>query len=456
MQTQKFEAFNIKDAIKKIKAELGPDAVILSTKEKVTLNDQTNQKVKMVEVIASAGVSKTSGPKPFEKEPQKVQKAVFPKVDKFGNEFQIIKSNGQTMDSNVSEKRDSPTPTLGGSFQRNVSIAKPNQPNLTQNMENVSTETQRVLQDIDKIKREILDLPSAGISDQLKEVKYLLHSIIRSKGDSGEVNQNHIINDLAVTLRTSGVLETIILGLQDSLKANTQLHDLYKLDSTSPRLQEAYLAQTIRYFFNLIRVKSEKDLRNIEKFHCLLGPTGVGKTTTIAKLASLHKIKHSKNVALVSMDTFRIAATEQLKIYSRILDCPFFEAHSTEELESLAPKFNKFDVVLLDTAGRSSKYADHSNLLHELSQIQLPIEFHLTLSASMKQRDIEENLSAYRSISLNSIIFTKLDESWAFGEILNASITSKIPLSYFSTGQKVPEDLEIASKERILERIFKL
>ncbi|MEN9827306.1 MAG: hypothetical protein RI953_3051, partial [Pseudomonadota bacterium] len=90
------------------------------------------------------------------------------------------------------------------------------------------------------------------------------------------------------------------------------------------------------------------------------------------------------------------------------------------------------------------------------SSMHFPVHFHMVLSASMKQRDLDETLKAFRLVNPQSLIFTKLDESWSFGEILNTNITSKIPVSFFTTGQKVPEDLEPATKERVVERIFRL
>jgi flagellar biosynthesis protein FlhF len=221
------------------------------------------------------------------------------------------------------------------------------------------------------------------------------------------------------------------------------------------KLKEHYLNQSIRFLFRQMSVTPQANFTN-QKVVALVGSTGVGKTTSIAKLAARLQLNDKKRVALVSMDAFRIAAADQLRAYSKILDCPFTEVSDLEDLSEFVAKFYDYDVIFIDTAGRSSKHNSQMDQLKQLTTMPFPVHFHMVQSASMKQRDLDENLKAFRMVNPQSLIFTKLDESWSFGEILNTNITSKIPLSFFTTGQKVPEDLEPATKERVVERIFRL
>jgi len=186
-----------------------------------------------------------------------------------------------------------------------------------------------------------------------------------------------------------------------------------------------------------------------------VGPTGVGKTTTLAKLAALQTMDQKK-IAMLSMDSYRVAGAHQLMIYAKILNTPFYEVREAEEVPQIVSKLHQLDCIFIDTAGRSARNLQQMEFLKLLKNIEVPIEFHLVLSGTMKQRDIDENVRSYRFLSPESIIFTKLDESWNYGEILNTVAKSGVPLSYFATGQQVPEDIELACKEKIVERLFQV
>ncbi len=186
------------------------------------------------------------------------------------------------------------------------------------------------------------------------------------------------------------------------------------------------------------------------KIVALIGPTGVGKTTTVAKLAAYYSLTKKKKVAIFTLDTYRIAAVEQLKVYSRIMGVPLEIIEGPEDLTAKIAQHQDKNLILIDSSGRSQKNEEELNVLKKLLKVSNDIETHLVLSAttgSETLNDIVERFSL--NIVIRSLIFTKLDEGFIFGNILNIASTHKIPISYLTVGQEVPQDIEVATARRI-------
>lgn len=179
------------------------------------------------------------------------------------------------------------------------------------------------------------------------------------------------------------------------------------------------------------------------KFVFFIGPTGVGKTTTIAKIASGFKMNKNTKMALVTSDTYRIAAVEQLRIYANILGVPLKVIYSAEEMSQSKEEFEDYDIVLIDTAGRSHKNTEQKDDLEALlSTIDDSMkEIYLVLSATTKYKDLVRITETYSTIANYRIIFTKLDETICMGNILNVKMMTGAPLSYAAWGQNVPNDI---------------
>lgn len=193
-----------------------------------------------------------------------------------------------------------------------------------------------------------------------------------------------------------------------------------------------------------------------KKFIFFIGPTGVGKTTTIAKIASNLKLKENAKVALITADTYRIAAVEQLRTYASILSIPLSVVYTKEELEREKEKYLDYDVVLIDTAGRSHRNEEQKQDLLELIDTikKEEREIYLVLSATTKYRDLIRITDTYRVIDDFGIIFTKLDETMCIGNILNTKLMTNAPLSYTTWGQNVPDDFGCMDAQSIAKKLL--
>lgn len=193
------------------------------------------------------------------------------------------------------------------------------------------------------------------------------------------------------------------------------------------------------------------------KFIFFIGPTGVGKTTTIAKIASKFKIKDKCNVAFLTADTYRIAAVEQLRTYANILGVPLSVVYSSEEMKQAAADFTDFDLVFVDTAGRSHRNKEQRDDLEALISAipEEDREIYLVLSATTKYQDLVKITEVYKDIANFSIIFTKLDETTTIGNIFNIRMLTQAPLSYATYGQNVPDDISKIDTQSIAKQLLR-
>ncbi len=192
------------------------------------------------------------------------------------------------------------------------------------------------------------------------------------------------------------------------------------------------------------------------KFVFFLGSTGVGKTTTIAKLASRLKLEQNCNLALVTADTYRVAAVKQLQVYADILSVPMYVVYDPEELSAKLDELEKYDVVLVDTAGCSHKNKEQIEDVRTLLE-QVPIAkrlVYLALSVGTKYKDLKEIAKVYSDITDYSIIFTKLDETSSVGVMLNMKVDTKCPLSYITNGQYVPDDISRIDAQAVAKQLM--
>ncbi len=186
----------------------------------------------------------------------------------------------------------------------------------------------------------------------------------------------------------------------------------------------------------------------------LVGPTGVGKTTTIAKLAAMYKLRHAKRVGLITADTYRIAAVDQLRTYANIIGLPLRVVASPAEMASAAAALADHDVVLIDTAGRSQHDSTRLAELGRYVGAAKPHETHLVLSAAVAEPVLLKAAQRFGALTPDRVLFTKLDEAVHLGPILNVSSRVELPISYVTTGQEVPDQIDLADAPRLARRIL--
>jgi len=253
--------------------------------------------------------------------------------------------------------------------------------------------------------------------------------------------------DLSQEMQNQGVKENIALDLIKKLDAAVPSNKLFGPEAIRQSLIE-----------NLEKMgaasRPVRIARGKQKVIALIGPTGVGKTTTIAKLAAIGGLAKKRKIGLITLDDKRIGAIAQLEVYSRILNIQMEVASNKEEVVKSLQKLKRKDIVLIDTPGISQKDTRQLGELRDLLDNVGPVEIHLLLSAVTKEKDFNRILDKFRVIPIDSLIFTKLDESSEYGDLLNQLIRTKIPVSYFTNGPQVPEDIEVATLKKLVDLIL--
>lgn len=199
--------------------------------------------------------------------------------------------------------------------------------------------------------------------------------------------------------------------------------------------------------------------KNKAKVVFFVGPTGVGKTTTIAKLASDFKLDKKLKVAMITSDTYRIAAVEQLRTYANILGIPLQVVYTIEEMNNAIESFSDYDIILVDTAGRSHKNKEQcEEIKHLINDSKIAEnqekEIYLVLSAATKYRDLLNIVEVYGEIGKYRLIFTKLDETTCLGNILNVKLKTGASLSYVTCGQVVPDDINVLNPQSLAKKLL--
>ncbi len=186
----------------------------------------------------------------------------------------------------------------------------------------------------------------------------------------------------------------------------------------------------------------------------LVGPTGVGKTTTIAKLAANYRLRENKRVGLITVDTYRIAAVEQLRTYAEIIDLPMEVVSTPREMREAKARMGDLDLVLMDTAGRSPRDEVRIQELKSMLAEAEPEEVHLVLSAVGGARSLATTAERFATVGTTALIVTKLDEATALGNLLTVTRSCGLPVSYLTDGQNVPDDIQIAHSRELSQMIL--
>ena len=255
-------------------------------------------------------------------------------------------------------------------------------------------------------------------------IRLVYNQLVNNEVDEKYINQ--IISEIEPTIKKDAPVENIISAIYQKIVLKLGKTEVLDLGSGK-----------VKYIF-------------------FIGPTGVGKTTTIAKIASKLKLDRKLNVALLTSDTYRIAAVEQLHTYANILNVPLKVVYNDAELATAREELAAYDVVLVDTAGRSHRDREQRDDIERLISAipEEEREIFLVLSVTTKYRDLVEITEAYSEISNYKLIFTKLDETTYLGNIFNVRLLTGAPLSYATFGQKVPNDISVVDAQTIAKQLL--
>ncbi|MBF7072386.1 flagellar biosynthesis protein FlhF [Glaciecola sp. MH2013] len=276
----------------------------------------------------------------------------------------------------------------------------------------------------------------SSIQAELHSIRNVLQHQVRGLSDEKTKRQNPTQHYLANKLMGMGVSETLIEQMVNFLPANTSEQDGWE------------------YLLNLIANRLQiggNDILQQSGIVALVGPTGTGKTTTVAKLAAKYAQKYGANeVAMITIDTYRIAAFEQLATYGKIIGCAVKKAQSSEELNHILYQFRHKKLILIDTAGFSQRDVRLINQLSDYEkEINAKIKKYLVLPAGAQYQVLHQTIQAYGNTNLSGCILSKLDECYSLGEALSVVIENDLSLSYVTDGQRVPEDIKLADAKNL-------
>ncbi len=415
MQIKKFVAPSIKEATEQMKNELGNNAIILHTRK-----------------ISKGGMLKSFGGESIE---------ITAGID--DQPLQAPEHRLAQTYSKRSVQQNAPPP-------RN-DMPDPSSENVLESLKNISGEFEERLTEA-KSQRN-LPVRAKEVSDiiQLKsdveEVKIMLQSITTQLQFKHFGEMPEAVKEVYLSLLQQDIDEKIIIEITNRIIKKISVEkELSRINI------EHFVMRTIADSLVTETVKSTQSKKT--KVIVLVGPTGVGKTTTIAKLAATDKLVNGKNVALISCDTYRIGAIEQLKTFAVIADIPMNVVYRASDLAAAIKKFHKADVIYIDTVGRSQRAKKDLLDLKKIVQAAQADEVHLVLSAQTNTATLRDIVERFEIITPTHLIFSKLDEAAIFGPLYNIAQQKKIPVSFFTTGQGVPDDISAADGTKFAAMLF--
>ena len=415
MTINKFQGKTEEEAIAKAKQEFGENAVIMNVKE-----------------VKPKGLFRA-----FKNSTYEVTAAMEEK-EQFVNPKRALQNTKKLHDSinlSADEKIDIPKPEAKPDFRELIQKTMPNssrmqepeEKKIEQRLDDLSNRIEESLARTPKGEKPEAENPvkEKPSSEEFHFVRILYSTLLKNEVNEKYVNQ--ILDEIEKFIRPGNSVDMILSNVYQKLILRFGQPKTIDLSGSKPKI----------LFF--------------------VGPTGVGKTTTIAKIASKYKVEYDKKVAFITADTYRIAATEQLQVYANILDAPMAIVYSQAELNDSIAKFEDYDLVFVDTAGFSHKNEKQRNdmktLLGGVSE-EYNKEVYLVLSATTKYMDLLDMVDSYREIADYKLIFTKLDETTTYGNLLNIKLYSGADLSYTTNGQNVPDDIEVFDTQKIVKKLL--
>jgi flagellar biosynthesis protein FlhF len=384
VQIKRYEAASTQEALLKIKNDLGPDAVVLSSRK------IRGGRVPLFEVTAAVDVRTDS-------------------------------------------RSEKPL----------AADAPPSAPAPAKGEGEAAVQTFR--RDVEEIKALIAEAAMRPFPfGEFLEMKEMLDTFFDTMGFQRKEKIPGALSKVYHHLVSIGVARSRAFLIVNTLKKNLPAEEL-RYEEGIYRIAEKLLAKTISMSYGAAERK---------RICAFVGPTGAGKTTTLAKVAAHSALEKNVKVGLITTDTYRIAAAEQLKTYARIMEIPIEVVSDKTGFRRALAKLADRDLVLVDTPGKSSVEPGYVEKLRDLFQLETPVETNLLLPLTASRDSLAENLERFKPVGYQSIIFTKLDESRHYGVIYNVIDQERKPVSFVTNGQNVPQDIEKINPGRLAKIIM--
>ena len=417
MQVKVFEATDMAAGLRKIRRELGPDALILSTRtiKSGKMGVLGRKTLEITAAVDNHWPAKSDEPGSFNG--KTLAQRAYTDTAQTSNQPPQAPNHGYT---------DNPVETMTSSTSTKESVLHEN-PALRQEFDELKNMVKNLAGELSRIETQQSTPPESAPYNPLAALEQKLRV----------GKKNNRIEEILLSNGINQQTANIISGFAQEHLLEKDLEDEQKIYS--------FLHETIADIFNIDVPEFSKGAH--QKRMAFIGPTGVGKTTTLAKIAAKYLATQSHSIALITIDTYRIAAVEQLKVYGEIMHLPVEVVITPQQLVNALEKHKDKELILIDTAGRS---------LEEIQSFfteDLQIENHLVLSATTRDNELLETLKSFKPFAIHSTIFTKTDECTNLGVLLNTQIQNSSPLSYITNGQRVPEDIMEAEK-RILAQLI--
>lgn len=430
MKIKRFVAKDIRQAMRMVKEELGADAVIMSNKSV----DEG------VEIVAARDFDEETVQKHLrtqtkETSPKTKKKIELANFDTEKEKLHVITSSRKIGEDGITPKRSNRQNIdqyVG--YAEKVDLVSKNKTVVTKSKPAVKKIAAPAAKQfsIEAMKQE---KPEPAVSetfmqemrDEIKSLKAVFNTKLSEVAWTQGIKSNPVRVDLLHKLSEMEISKKLAIKIANRL-------DSHK-DST-------LAFEKAKDMLSKVLPISNDNLLEDGGIVALVGPTGVGKTTTIAKLAAKYILKHgSGNVALITTDNHRIGAHEQLNTYAKLLDVPMQVAANADELRRHIHGFNDKQLILIDTAGMSQRDMRLADQIQTLQQHEVPIKTYLVMSASTQQKAINEIIKVFKVFEPEASILTKLDETVALGSTLSAIIEHQLPVAFMTNGQQVPEDI---------------
>ena len=436
MKVKRFIASDMRSAMQQVRESLGADAVILSNR---MIDDG-------VEIMASndynhAIVEERDRPKKVKRNYRTYAEIKDEPVAPVFAEDKVMFSSEQLISSAAKEVKQENK--IGGIFDRRkevddaIQFSDDIKPKTATSTEHKRDYSQYLVEDepdmpIAPAKKEALqqDKETDGLKQELKALRSMMESQLSLMNWEQQKKQNPVSIGLLKRFSELGLSIDISKQVVDKVKNNTDVKQASK--------------EAINNLINLIPVATD-DILQREGVVALVGPTGVGKTTTIAKLAARYVMSHGQDqIALVTLDNYRIGAQEQLFNYARILRIPVHNAKDSNELHKVLQNLYDKKLIMIDTAGMSQKDMRICEQFNTLKQGAEGVRSYIVLAANAQTSALDEIIGAFKQTEISGCILTKLDETASLGGAISMLIRHQLPISYVSDGQAVPEDLQNA------------